>query len=317
MDVRSYAAAIAQTVSQKATPIKSDEFETFLTELLRSVNTYVGPKDETGEREIHFHPPFSIEYPELMQGEEARRVCFDPSVNVDSEHVEYLGFGHPVIDRLVQAIIEEKHDGAAAYRRMAPGIHPRLSAGWQFNWRVRIDGIRPKEFILPVFVGKDGLADREVGEALLANSRRFGPESLAGTPGCATLLDAHELAQAYAFDRRDEELAEYQREAADRTRVEEERTRALYDRRLIAGSDRVSACKTTLEKMYAADEASRRAVIPLWEANLRRAEAEVAVLRDDLERDLIELERRRIPSGEVKLLNIARVELELPGASDG
>jgi ATP-dependent helicase HepA len=311
MDVRSYAAAIAQTVSQKATPIKSDEFETFLTELLRSVNTYVGPRDETGEREIHFHPPFSIEYPELMQGEEGRRVCFDPSVNVDSEHVEYLGFGHPVIDRLVHAIIEEKHDGAAAFRRIGSGVHPRLSAGWQFNWRVRIDGIRAKEFILPVFVGEGGLADSEVGEALLTHSRRFGPESLAGAPDCTTLSNAHELAQAYAFGRRDEELAEYQREAADRTRVEEERTRALYDRRLLAGGDRVGACKATLEKMHAAEEAARRAVIPLWEANLRRAEAEVAALRDDLERDLIELERRRIPSGEVKLLNVARIELDV------
>ena len=63
--------------------------------------------------------------------------------------------------------------------------------------------------------------------------------------------------------------------------------------------------------MRASDKASRRAVIPIWEANLRRAESEVATLKDDLERDLMELERRRIPGGEVQLLNVARIELDM------
>jgi hypothetical protein len=238
-------------------------------------------------------------------------------VNVDSEHVEYLGFGHPIVDRLVHAIIEEKHDGAAARRRIEAGVHPRLRAGWQFNWRVRIEGLQAKEFVLPLFVTDDGSVDEEVGKALLSQSRRFGLEHLAGHPDTGTLQSAHKAAQAYAFGCRDAELNSYQRQIAERTAIEEMRTRALYDRRLLAGTDRVEACKATLEKMRDADEASRRAVIPLWEANLRRAETEVAALRDDLERDLMELERRRIPSGEVQLLNVARIELDGAAESVG
>lgn len=311
MDARSYTAEIARRVAQQASPIKTDEFEKFILELLRSVNTWIGPREESGERPIHFHPPFSIEYPNLVQGEEARRVCFDPGVNVDSEHVEYLGFGHPIVDRLVHAVIDEKHDGAAATRRVDPEIDSRLTSGWQFNWRIRIVGIRPKEFILPVFVSDDGLADQELGNALLVASRRFSPETASSVPSAATLADAHMTAQAQAFERRDEELIAFQRVATERTIIEEERTRALYARRLQAGQDRVAACNATLEKMRASSEASRRAVIPIWEANLRRAESEVATLKDDLERDLLELEQRRIPGGEVQLLNVARIELDM------
>lgn len=317
MDVKSYTAAIAQKVSQQTMPVRPDEFEGFLIELLRSVNTYIGPREDSGERPIHFHPPFSIEHPELVHGEEGRRVCFDATVSIDSEHVEYLGFGHPIVDRLVHSIVEEKHDGAAARRRIGVDLHPRLSPGWQFNWRVRIEGLRPKEFILPLFVPDGGSADSELGAVLLSASRRFVPEHMAGTPDQSTLDSAYEAAQAQAFARRDEELAADQRQLAQRAAVEEVRTRALYDRRLVAGGDRVEACRATLERMHAADDASRRAIIPIWEANLRRAEAEVAALRDDLERDLIELERRRIPSGEVQLLNVARIDPDRDEASDG
>jgi SNF2 family DNA or RNA helicase len=308
MDIRSYSAAIAQTVSQQAAPITPLEFELFLTQLLKSVNTYIGPREATGVRPIHFHPPFSVQHPELVQGEEARRVCFDPSAAIDSEHVEYLGFGHPIVDHLVTSVIEEKHEGAAARRRIAGEFASQLPPGWHFNWIVRIEGLRPKEFVFPVFVKDDGTADAELGTSLLTHSRKFELEHLAGTPDTTGLRQAHEVAQAIAFQRRDEELAEHQRETAERIRIEESRTRALYRRRLIAGEDRVAACRSTLDKLNHAVEPSRRAAIPLWEANLRRAEAEVEALRDDLERALMELERRRIPSGEVKLLNIARIE---------
>ncbi|MEA2495913.1 MAG: hypothetical protein QOJ29_3824 [Thermoleophilaceae bacterium] len=310
MDARSFTAAIARKVAQEATPIKPDEFETFLLQLLRSVNTYIGPREETGERPIHFHPPFSIEYPELVQGEEARRVCFDPSINTDSEHVEYLGFGHPIVDRLVAAVIDEKHDGAAACRRLNQMNYPGLQRGWQFNWRVRLAGLRPKEFVLPVFVGDDGTVQEGTGETLLRSSRQFDPETISGAPDPAGLERAHAAAETRAFATRDHELNISQRESTERTQIEESRTRALYERRLRAGADRVAACRSTLEKMRESAETSRRAVIPIWEANLRRAEAEVAALKDDLEKDLIELERRRIPDGAVQLLNVARIELD-------
>jgi hypothetical protein len=66
--------------------------------------------------------------------------------------------------------------------------------------------------------------------------------------------------------------------------------------------------------MRASNETVR--VVPLWEANLRRAEAEVAALRDDLERDLADLDKRRIPGGEVQLLNVARIEPDRTGETD-
>ncbi len=304
MDAKSFSAGIAQQLSQEEAPVKEDEFERFILELLRSVGTWIGPKEEDGERPVYFHPPFSVEHPDLVNGQEARRVCFDPSASVDSEHVEYLGFGHPIIDRLVQAVISEKTDGAAAVRRTTP----EMRAGWQFNWRLRIEGMRNKEFVLTVFVVDDGTQDEEQARNLLSGSRRFDAEHASGTPDTSGLDDAHDTAQRVAFAVRDEELAAAQELAAARIEIEESRTRALYERRVQAGRDRVAMCAATLSNLRESAEAARRAVIPLWEANLRRAEAEVASLRDDLERDLSALEKRRIPGAEVQLLNVARIQ---------
>jgi hypothetical protein len=314
MDARSYTAAIALKIAQEATPIKPDEFEVFLLQLLRSVNTWIGNKEDNGERPIHFHPPFVTDYPELVGGEDARRVCFDPGVKLDSEHVEYLGFGHPVVDRLVQAVIEERHEGAAAVRRIAPAAVEQVTAGWVFNWRVRVTGLRSNEFILPVFVSDQGEPSTELGEHLLHASRKFAGESLAGAPPLDTLDAAHSSAQTAAFKVMHQELEAARLVAAERTKVEEERTRALYDRRVMAGQDRVESCRATLDKMRGLQHSSNRSVVPLWEANLRRAEAEVAALNDDLQRDLIELEKRRIPGGDVQLLNVARIEPDIEAA---
>ena len=76
--------------------------------LLRSVNTWVEPDRDRVERRIQFYPPFTEEHKELVEGQEKRRVCFDPRTFVDSEQVEYFGFGHRIIDALVKRTTEER-----------------------------------------------------------------------------------------------------------------------------------------------------------------------------------------------------------------
>jgi len=309
MDAKSFSAEIARQAMEAEAPISQSEFEEFEIALLLSANTYIGPREESGERRIFFHTPFTLERPDLVAGQDARRVCFDPRVGTTSELVEYLGFGHPIIDALVRRTLEERHDGAAAVRRVDPAEAGVDRAGWQFNWKVTIGGMAPRQFVLPVFVPDGGPADPDAGDRLLRLSRRFAPESDAAKPSTDNLDEALILGQALMVVRRDEELAAAQRETTQRASIEEERTRALFGARMQAARDRIDSCRQTLERLRAADDSQRRQAIPLWEANLTRAESELAATREDLERSLIEISKRTQPAGEFALLNVARVEL--------
>lgn len=305
---KSYSAEIAQVAMQAKAPISYEEFETFLLKLLHAANAFLGPRQENGERRVVFHPPFAMEHPELLQGQEARRVCFDPRLRIESELVEYLGFGHPIVDALVKRVTEERQDGAAAVRRVSSTHLDR--PGWQFNWRIAVGGLRPNEFIYSVFVDDMGLVDEEIGSRLLSLSRKFNPETSAGPPPLATLDAAYEAAQTAVGLRRDRELLQVQRNAQERADVEEQRLAALFEQRTRAAVDRIESCRRTLERVRQSEDALIRQAIVLWEANLVRAQAELDALKDDLERSRIELQKKRSPSAEFSLVGVARIHVE-------
>jgi SNF2 family DNA or RNA helicase len=309
MDAKSFSAEIARSAIEAEAPITQVDFEKFEMVLLKSVGTYIGPVDESGECRIFFHPPFSLEHPELVGGQDARRVCFDPRLNTDSEFVEYLGFGHPVIDALVRRTIEERVDGASAVRSVDPRAAGLERPGWQFNWKVTVGGLSSREFLFPVFVPDGGEADADAGERLLKLSRRFAPESSHIEPPLGGLDEAAAEAQRVVVSRRDVELTDARSEAAERGVIARERANALFGARVLAAQDRVDACEQTLARLREADDRQRRQAIPLWEANLARARDELARIKEDLERDLIDISQDAQPTAEFMLLGLARIEL--------
>ncbi len=116
---------------------------------------------------------------------------------------------------------------------------------------------------------------------------------------------AEEAASAW----RDKALDDKRKEARDRAEVEEGRIRAVYEHRKAACEDRIESCKATLRRLEQSDDSEVKRIAPVWEANLRRAEAELEAVEHDLEEQITDLTRRRTPSGEFRLLNLARIEL--------
>jgi hypothetical protein len=305
MQDKSYSAGIAQMASQAQSPIDKKEFEAFLVHLLSSVNTYVYPRSPNGERRIVFNVPFVIEHPELIQGQESRRVCFDPLLNVESDLVEYLGFGHPIVDALVTRVTEERSEGAAAVRRVSAVV---ACDGWQFNWMISVGGLKPNRFVFPVLVDDAGSVNLSAGAALLKASRTFEPETSTNPPDLRTLDEALRIAEGAATGRRDAELREAQRAAQERADLEEKRLHSLAEHRTLAANDRIHSCHEILERLHGSSEVQVRQAIPLWEANLARAEGEKVAIQADLEGSLFELSKKRNPSAEFTLLNLARIE---------
>jgi len=309
LDTKSYSAEIVQTALQEKQSVSQSDFERLMIALLRSVNTWVEPDRERVERRIQFHPPFTEEHKELVDGQEKRRVCFDPRTFVDSEQVEYFGFGHPIIDAVVRRTTEERHDGATAIRELSAGATPGLRPGWQFNWLIRIGGLNPREFVHPNFVDDQGNVDVVIGTALLELSREFGREESEQLLNIETLETAHCRAQKEVETLRDELMVNLNDEMQNRFEVERDRITRLYDNRAQAAQDRITSCSETLERLKASDQQLQRQAIPLWEANLERAKGELDSLGQDKARSLRELIAARMPQADYRLLAAARIEV--------
>ena len=312
MDSKSYSRQIVEWATQQRSEITPEQFEKFLIALLIANNTHIGPFTSHGVREIYLHPPVTTRHPELTSGQERRHVCFDPHLNVDSETVEYLGFGHPVIDVLVEEQIGECADGGSCVRCVDAEELELPGPGWQFNWMMRVSGLRTTELVLPVFVGDDGTVDFDAGRRLLKASRDFSDHRWEGSGNFPDISVAETLATEAVSNWRDRALDDKRQEARDRAEVEENRMRALYEHRKAACQDRIESCKATLQRLEDSGDAEVKRIVPVWEANLKRAQAEVQAVEDDLDRSLTDLIRRRSPAGEFSLLNVARVEMAPP-----
>ena len=309
LDTKSYTAEIVQTVLQEKQTVSQTDFERLMITLLRSVNTWIEIDQDRCQADIQFRYPFAVESRELIKGEDKRRVSFDPRTFVDSERVEYFGFGHPIIDALVKRTIDENHDGASAIRRIDTTSIIGLEPGWQFVWLVKIGGLNPREFVHSAFVDDNGRADARIGAELLEHSRNFNLEKSNLLLDTTTLDVAHRSAQMDVGTLVDGLIDAITEETQDRFEEERDRITRLYDNRDQAARDRIRSCSDTLERLRASDEPLQRQVIPVWEANLERANRERQSLEDDKERALRDLRSARTPQAEYRLLAAARIEI--------
>lgn len=310
---RSYPGGIIELINErKVSTVAQQDFERMLTKLLSSVNTYIGPEKERGERTIHFHPPFTEEERALIDGAERRRVCFDPRVSVDSAQVEYFGFGHPIVDALVKRATETGVDGAAAIRAVSTAVLPDLRPGWQFNWVLKVSGAQPKELVLPVFVDDQGNSDLRLGRDLLHSSRAFDGaeerESRMGPIRLDTLSMAHSMAETIVAGERDSMIAELSSEALERHNTDTDRINNLYQSRLSAAERRHANDVRNLERLRASNAENDRRVVPIWEENVRRSKAAAELIKQDRSRELQQLSRALQPEVSYHLLCVARIE---------
>ena len=309
LDTKSFSSAIAQTLHQQDPVVSQRDWEELLRHMLASVNTWVGDSEIAGERLVHFHPPFTEDHRELIGTLERRRVCFDPRVAVDSEHVEYLGFGHPIVDALVRGVIDESVDGIAAGRAVSSRILPQIRPGWQFVWLLTVGGVRSEEQVHSVFVDDAQGVDIEVGRQLLELSRKFLNEEPRGVVDSTGIDEAARPAEAAITQIRDRLIAEKRRAAEERYEVERDRIERLYAHRTQSAEDRIRSCEGTVGRLQASSDPLQRQAIPLWEANAERARAESGEIAQDRARSLQDLASRRNPEADYRLLATARIEV--------
>jgi ATP-dependent helicase HepA len=306
MDTKSYSREIAERISGETSPITAADQERFVRSLLHSVRTFIEDRP-TGESMIVFHEPFISDYPDLSR-ERMRLVTFRPDRKRDSEQVEYLAFGHPIVDALVDRVLESGGEGSATGRMLLEGEDLPPVSGWLFNFVVGVPGFRAMQRFLPIFIADSGVEMPAVAEALLRRSLWLQRERPADIPETG-LQEAAERADGAALRR----MTELQEEAQVGWRTQSDRERdkleAYFQYRERSAQDKLAATHATLDKLEKSDDPETRRIIPVWRANLERDRGYLDELTVERERRLAELDRLAEPMGDYELLNVARIEV--------
>ncbi len=311
METKSYSTEIAGLLAEQASPISPADQERFVHRLLRDVGTQLRPLDD-GTFEVTFHEPFLSDFPEHAKDALRRRTAaFRPDVKPDSEHVEYLALGHPVIDDLLTRVTSDDYAGSASAFTIEPDDDLAPASGWLVIYELGVPGLREIRELTPLFVRDDGTIDADLGDRLLLRAAEFtkDPPINSGLIPINDLDKALEAAESLSFERL-KELEELAQGESQR-QLDRERTKlaGYFDYRDQAARDRLASSQKVLADLEAADQADTRRIIPVWRANVARDEQLITQLAGEREQRLAQLELRVAGGGDLRLVAVARIEI--------
>ena len=312
MDTKSFSREIAEKIAGRQSPVTADDQERFVTALLADVRTHIG-KPAQGEWQLTFNDPFTSDYPEFFVDGRKRRAVFRADERKDTELVEYFAFGHPIVESIVDRVLDPSYPGVNGTRRIDAGDDLAPGGGWLFVYVLTVPGVRPMSQLLPVFVADDHSVSVEVGEALIRRATRLPRSGEEPIPPDEIPFDGLDEVQAAAERFVNEAAAVLERESEQEAEVRAERERtkleAYFDYRQQAATDRLAATAATLQRVQSSTDEGERRIIPVWQANLERDERLVQELADERARQLAAVDKILNPVVDWELVSAGRIEI--------
>ena len=316
METKSYSRDIAEQLVANASPVTPADQERFVSRLLADVKTYLS-RNADGTFEVTFHEPFVSDYPQHCKDRRSRTVALRPDVRPDSEHVEYLAMGHPLVDDLIARVTATSYSGGASAFEVegTDGVNP--GQGWLVVHELGVPGLKEARELVALFVRDGQELDPAAGAALLVRAANFHNDpALAPADYSLDELDqAIAVAEVHCYARLHEVEGAVREESQRVLDREREKMIAYFDYRDVAGRDRLQGSQQTLRQLEAADSAETRRIIPVWRANVARDERLIEQLAEERQNRLSALTRRAAGSGDLRLLAVARVHIEDEGTT--
>ncbi len=312
MDTKSFRREIAERISGQTSPVDNDNFEKFIGQLLSDVNTYIRKSGDTYD--LTFHGDFLEEYQrQLFVGGPRMKAVLRPDRRADAEDVEFMVFGHKVVETIVNQVLGEEYEGATGTRALVADGELPGTKGWLFQYQFTTSGIRDTEHLEAVFVSDAGEVSEERGRLLVQRAFRFDEEGSISWEQIPDNLDQIEpLANNFASARQQTLQSEAEAEAAGRIEREISRLGDFYDYKERAAMDKVEATRATLARIQESGTESQRQILPAWEANLRRDEGISSNLAEERRRRVEEAEHHRYPQVSWALKSLGRIEVVEP-----
>ena len=309
MDTKSYRREIAERIAGQPSPIGNDEIDRFIGQLLADECTYIKSRGDLYE--LTFNGDILDRHRELFVGRTELRAVFRPDLRPDTEDVEFMAFGHPIVDAIVARVLGEGYEGVTGTRRIPAGDDLAPSAGWLFTYQFTIPGARSEERLEPVFVSDDGEASVDIGHSLVRRAYRFdrNEEDIEPSEIPDNLERIEPIASRIAQASREDIQRQAESQAAERIDREVSRLTEWFDYRERGARDRVEDTQAILDRIRESGDQAQRQILPVWEANLRRAREVIDNLAPERIRRIAEAERHRHPQVSWALKSVGRIEV--------
>ena len=311
MDTKSYRKEIAERIAGQPSPIDNDALEQFICQLLADARTYIRRRDDVYE--LTFHGEILESERKYLAGRNKLNAVFRPDLRPDTEDVEFMAFGHPIVDALAARVLAEGYEGVTGTRRVPTSDTLTPCSGWLFTYQFTIPGVRSQEQLEPVFVSDEGVVNVDIGRSLVTYAYRFDKDETdidpAEIPG--NLKTIAPISERFINARREEIQREAEEKAAGRADTEVSRLSKWFDYRERAARDRVEATQAILDRIRESGSQSQRQILPVWEANLRRDVEVLKNLEPERNRRTAEAEGHRYPQVVWALKSLGRIEVVL------
>ena len=308
MDTKSFSREIAERIAGQPSPVNNDDMDRYIGQLLSDVRTYIRQNGDAYE--LTFRDHFVEKHKDLFAAGNKLNAVFRPDRRTDSEHVEFMAFGNPIVDAIVENALAEGYDGATGSRRILAGDDIAPTSGWLFTYIFTVNGARSTEHLLPIFVSDDGVMDTELGQRITERACLFDRAEqeipLLDIP--SNVGAAKALVDAFVENKR-QALEDDATEQADvQVTQEVDRLTKYFDYRERAAADKLRSEQETLDNLPLGT-AQQRQVIPIFEARVHAAEAVLNDLPEERKRRIAEAEKFRYPVVSYSLKSLGRIEV--------
>ena len=311
MDTKSYRKELAERIAGQPSPVNNEDFEKFIGQLLADVRTYIRQRD--GVYELTFHSSFmdTPDHRALFLAGDKKKAVFRPDHRPDSEAVEFMVFGHPVVEAVVEQVLAEGYEGITGTRRIHASEDLSPLSGWLFTYQFELSGPWATERVLPIFIRDDEEVDLGLGRKLADIACRFDDDEEEIDPSLIpdNLQTISQVANRVATDERESLQRQIQNQASERVDQEVARLTAYFDYREMTARDKVAETWATLNRIRESEDESERRILPAWEANYRRDEATLAELVAERPRRIEDAEKHRLPHVAWALKSVGRIEV--------
>ena len=311
MDTKSYGREIAERISSKnPSPIKNEDIDRFMGQLLADARTYI--KSNGDEYELTFRSAFVDDHRDLFADGNKISAVFRPDRRSDSQYTEFMAFGNPIVDAIVEDVCRESYNGATGTRRILAGddVHP--TSGWVFTYMFGVKDARSTEHLVPIFISDNGELDEELGRRITERACLFDraeqeipPDEIPNNIG-----EVKTVAERFAADKRTNLQANATHRANTQVTQEVDRLTKYYDYRERVASDKLRRVQATLTRLSETLEtAQQRQVLVAWEGQVREAKADLNRLLEERKRRMDETEKFRYPAVDYSLKSLGRIEV--------
>jgi ATP-dependent helicase HepA len=314
MDTRSYRKEEVEELLGRPRAVEASDVKRFVLGALNEIRVGIDRDPEhEGVYLLSFNDLFEHLFPDEVKAGRTRRITFDLSVALEREEVDFLAFGHPIVDGLVDYVRDADYGGVTSYRRvLSDEVESRR--GWLFVYALELRGLTTTRELLPVFIGEDATNDPELARWLLDRSMGQRREEFGEPPALpareADFETAVTRADSEAVTRLLERQAELESTNAGRLAEERSKRERLYDYRAQAAADKLQANRRTYERLAASDEEADRRILPVWEKNVETAQRMVEATKVERQRRLAELDGRDRVTAQHEIFAASFVSIE-------